>query len=105
MKYKKARSEAEIAAELRKTAPDDDERKSEFAKRCKTLKAKGLLIEQWDLDNIEADLDWCGMSGSPTKVHRIQSVVLSGGEYHEFPPTDDGLAELTGAFIEEHTIG
>ncbi len=107
MKYKKARSEAEIAAELKKTVPDasDDERKSELAKRCETLKAKGLLIEQWDLDDIEADLDWCGMSGSPTKVHRIQSVVLSGGEYHEFPPTDDGLAELTGAFIEEHTIG
>ncbi len=107
MKYKKARCEAEVAAEIKKALPDasEDERQGEITKRCEALKAKSLLIEQWDLDDIGADLDWCGMSGSPTKVHRIQSVVLAGGEYHEFPPTDEGLAELAGAFIEEHTIG
>ena len=107
MKYKKARSEAEITGEIKKALPDasEDERQGEITKRCEALKDKSLLIEQWNLDDIEADLSWCGMSGSPTKVHRIQSVVLAGGEYHEFPPTDEGLAELAGALIEEHTIG
>jgi hypothetical protein len=38
-------------------------------------------------------------------VHRIQAVVLAGGEYHEFPPTDEGVAELVGELITEHTIG
>ena len=29
---------------------------------------QGLLIEQWTLDNIHADLERCGMAGSPTKM-------------------------------------
>jgi electron transfer flavoprotein beta subunit len=45
------------------------------------------------------------MSGSPTKVHRIQSVVLSGGDYHEYPATEEGMADLVGSFIQDHTIG
>ena len=67
--------------------------------------AKGLLIEQWNLDDIHADLAWCGRNGSPTKVHRIQSVVLTGGAYKEYAATDDGVAQLVGELIEEHTIG
>jgi electron transfer flavoprotein beta subunit len=101
MKYKNARSEGEIAGQVKNEGADE----SEIAKRCDALKAKGLLIDSWTLDDIEADLSWCGMSGSPTKVHRIQSVVLTGGEYHEFEPTDEGLAALAGSFIEDHTIG
>jgi electron transfer flavoprotein beta subunit len=45
------------------------------------------------------------MSGSPTKVHRIQSVVLTGGEYKEYAPTEDGVAKLISELIEDHTIG
>jgi len=36
-----------------------------------------LLIEQWDLDTIHADLMRCGLTGSPTKVHRVQAIVLT----------------------------
>ncbi|HUU60052.1 MAG TPA: hypothetical protein VMZ50_10945, partial [Phycisphaerae bacterium] len=83
----------------------DEEKAAEAARRCEQLQARGLFIEQWDLDDAGADLDWCGMSGSPTKVHRIQSIVLTGGEYHEFPPTDEGVAQLIGDLIEDHTFG
>ncbi|HUS46979.1 MAG TPA: electron transfer flavoprotein subunit beta/FixA family protein [Phycisphaerae bacterium] len=89
MKYKKAR----CPAELGKEAP------------VQPLEDKGLLIEQWSLDDFGADLSWCGLSGSPTKVHRIQSVVLTGSGYHEYEPTDDGAAQLISALIEDHTIG
>ena len=65
----------------------------------------GVLIAQWGLDDIEADLAWCGRDGSPTKVHRIQAVVLAGGQYREFAATDEALAELAGELIEDHTIG
>ena len=34
------------------------------------------------------DEEWIGLAGSPTKVHRIQSVVLTGGEYKNVPPTE-----------------
>ena len=107
MKYKKARAVAEVAAEVARAMPDEDEeaRKKEIEQRCGALGAKGLLIEAWGMDDIGADLSWCGLSGSPTKVHRIQSVVLTGGEYKEFPPTDEAVAELVGELIEDHTIG
>ena len=45
------------------------------------------------------------MSGSPTKVHRIQSVVLTGSGYKEFPSSQDGISQLIGELIEDHTIG
>jgi electron transfer flavoprotein beta subunit len=107
MKYKKAKAAAEIAKAVADEMPgaDDNARAAEAKARQAALAAKGMVIETWNLDDIAADLAWCGRDGSPTKVHRIQSVVLAGGEYREFPPTDDGLTKLVGELIEDHTIG
>ena len=111
MKYKKARSSAEVekmAAGLLKGDYENYAAELEANQAeafCGKLDAKGLLIEQWDLDAIDADLTWCGRDGSPTKVHRIQSVVLTGGEYHQVEPTDEGIAGLIDELIKEHTIG
>jgi len=108
MKYKKAMAPAELARQIEAKLPMDyaaELKAAEVQKLSARLKAKGLLIEQWDLDDLGADLAWCGMSGSPTKVHRIQSVVLAGGEYKEYPPTEAGIAQLVGELIEDHTIG
>ncbi len=107
MKCKKARCAMEVAKEVEADLGDakEDARAKEIDQRCKALAEKGLLIEAWGLADIDAKLDWCGRQGSPTKVHRIQSVVLSGGEYHEFPPSEEGISELIGALIEEHTLG
>ena len=107
MKYKKARCRMELAAEVEAAMPDatNEERAAETKSRSEALARRGLLIEQWNLDDVEADLTWCGRDGSPTKVHRIQAVVLAGGEYHEFPPTDEGVGELVGQLLEDHTIG
>ncbi len=88
MKYKNARSSAEIG---------DGE--------TEALEAKGLLIKQWDLDYLQADLNWCGRQGSPTKVHRIQSVVLEARESREVEPTLLGITDMVHELIEEHTIG
>ncbi len=70
-----------------------------------SLRDRGLLIDEWDLDHLEADLQWCGKSGSPTKVNRIQSVVLTASEHKSIEPTDDGIRELIHELIEDHTIG
>ncbi len=111
MKYKKNMSPAEVEQKAEGLLLGDYEnytaelKATEVEKFCQRLKDKGLLIEQWNLDDVEADLTWCGMSGSPTKVHRIQSVVLTGGEYHEYPATDEGVAKLISELIEDHTIG
>ncbi len=95
MSFKKARSRAE----LDKESPDEADA------RAGRLAERGLLLEQWSLDDIEPDLEWVGLAGSPTKVNRIQSIVLTGGEYHEYAPTDEGVAQLVGELIEDHTIG
>ncbi len=107
MKYKKAMSPAEVAKAVDTAMADaaPEAKAAEVKARSEALAAKGLLLEQWNLDDIKADLQWCGMSGSPTKVHRIQSVVLTGGAYKEFPATEAGATQLIGELIEEHTIG
>ena len=107
MKYKKAMSVAEIAKAVDGEMPSatPEAKAGEVQVRTAALKGKGLLIEQVNLDDIKCDLQWCGMSGSPTKVHRIQSVVLAGGAYKEFPATEAGAATLIGELIEDHTIG
>ena len=95
MKYKKARSPAEISAES-----DDGAEQG-----CKALQTNGLLIKQWDLDYLSADLNWCGRDGSPTKVHRIQSVVLAAKESKEIEPTSESISQMVHELIEDHTIG
>ena len=64
-----------------------------------------LLLEQWDLDDIEADLAWCGLAGSPTKVHRVQSIVLTKEGHTEVPPTEDGIRQMIHELIVDHTLG
>ena len=111
MKYKKARSRSEVEQMAEHLLEGDFEnytaelKATEVEKHCRTLAEKDLLIEQWDLDDLGADLEWCGMSGSPTKVHRIQSVVLTGGQYQEVPPTEEGIDELIKELIADHTLG
>ncbi len=107
MKLKKARCRAEVeqVAAREMGGAGEDERAAEAERRCATLASRGLLIEQWNLDDLGADLAWCGLKGSPTKVHRVQSIVLAGGAYREFPPNDDGVAALVRELIEDHTIG
>jgi len=106
MKYKKALTPFEVELQIKELNPDaDDSTVKELAdRRCSALEEKGLLIKQWDLDFLEADLSWCGRSGSPTKVHRIQSVVLAAKESKDVPPTQEGVSEMIHELIEEKTI-
>ncbi len=75
---------AEVAAKVKADLPDasDEEREAEIARRIEALKAKNQLIEQWDLDHVDADLSRCGLAGSPTKVFRVQSIVLTKEGLH-----------------------
>ena len=72
---------------------------------CEALDEKGLLIKQWDLDFLESDLQWCGRDGSPTKVHRIQSVVLAAKETRQVEPSQEAIETMVHELIVDHTIG
>ena len=106
MKYKNARTPVEVAGKIKADNPDADEKKVAglVKAQCDKLEEKGLLIKQWDLDFLEADLDWCGRSGSPTKVHRIQSVVLSAKESKDIEASDKGIADMVHELIVDKTI-
>ena len=83
-----------MAAEVKAAMPEaaEEQLAAETQRRVEALKARGLLIEQWDLDDIHADLTRCGLAGSPTKVHRVQAIVLTKEGYTEIPPTEEGVA-------------
>ncbi len=107
MRFKRARTEGELAAEVQQAMPSaaDAERAAEVRRRAEVLKQAGLLIEQWNLDDIRADLDRCGLAGSPTKVFKVQSIVLTKQGYTDIPPTDDGVRRLIQELVVDHTLG
>jgi electron transfer flavoprotein beta subunit len=69
------------------------------------LEASGLLIEEWGVDTIGADPNRCGMAGSPTKVKKVESVVISPREVKRIEPTQSGIAALVEELISEHILG
>jgi electron transfer flavoprotein beta subunit len=98
------RSQKPALSEVEGTEDSEGEIKKIVEKKCSELKQKGLLIKHWSLNDIGADLNWCGQSGSPTKVHRIQSVVLAAKESKEIPPTEEGIADMIHELIEDKII-
>jgi electron transfer flavoprotein beta subunit len=94
--------EQKIKAENAGAAETDIQELAEH--KCSELEEKGLLIKQWDLDFVGADLKWCGRSGSPTKVHRIQSVVLASKETKNIEPNDHGISDMIHELIEDKII-
>ena len=107
MKYKRARTRLELAEEVRADLPKagNDEREAEIERRAETLRSRGLMIDTWNLEDIDADLSRCGLNGSPTKVHRIQAIVLTKEGYTEIPPTEEGIRRLVHELIVDHTLG
>ena len=106
MKYKNALAPVEVEQKIKAENPDADEMDiKELAEhKCGKLIEQGLLMKQWDLDAIEADLSWCGMNGSPTKVHRIQSVVLAAKETKQIEPSENGISDMVHELIEDKII-
>ncbi len=110
MKHKKKQVESELAQQVRaemSAAGKADEEKiaAETAVRTAALKQKGELLEQWNLDDIGADLSRCGVAGSPTKVFRIQSIILKKEGHTEIPPTREGMHQLIHELVSDKTLG
>ena len=107
MRIKRARARAELAGQVRGELPGapEEQQQAEVERRADALKERGLLIEQWNLDDIGADLSRCGLAGSPTKVHRIQAIVLKRTGYTEIPPTEEGAHQLIHELVVDRTLG
>lgn len=64
-----------------------------------------LNLQEWSVTDVEADVKLCGLSGSPTKVKKIENVVFQAKENRTLEPTDDAIDELMRELILNHTIG
>ncbi len=99
MQYKNART----LMELEKLA---DENSLLYSDRLvHEAKAKNLFIQTFTTDDLDVEPDRCGIKGSPTKVHKIESVVLAGGDHVRIEPTKDGLGKLIDALARDHLFG
>jgi electron transfer flavoprotein beta subunit len=107
MRYKRAQVVAEIEAEVKRDLPEASEEtlRAEVQRRSGALKERGLLLEQWNLDDIHADLSRCGLAGSPTKVFRIQAIVLTKEGFTEVQPTEEGVRQMIHELVVDRTLG
>jgi electron transfer flavoprotein beta subunit len=92
MKYKHARS----IGELQESSEDYLQLQKE---------RPYLLIQEWTVADIDADLDQLGLSGSPTKVKKIENVVFTRRDSRALAGVDNDIEGLMKELIENHTIG
>lgn len=64
-----------------------------------------LDLKEWSVADVDADVEQCGLSGSPTKVKAIENVVFQSKESRTMEPTDEAIDELMRELILNHTIG
>jgi electron transfer flavoprotein beta subunit len=64
-----------------------------------------LNIPEWGVNDIEHDIQWLGLSGSPTKVKQIESVVFTAKESKRLTASDFEIESLMKELIANHTIG
>jgi len=64
-----------------------------------------LNLEEWNVSHVNADVQQCGLSGSPTKVKKIESVVFQAKESKTLDASDEQIEELMVELITNHTLG
>lgn len=64
-----------------------------------------LNLVEWSVADVNADVEQCGLSGSPTKVKSIQNVVFQAKESKTLSASDNEIDELMKELIANHTIG
>jgi electron transfer flavoprotein beta subunit len=64
-----------------------------------------LNIPEMTVNEIKSDLNQLGLSGSPTKVKKIDNVVLQAKDAKVLTSADEGINELMRELIESHVIG
>ena len=64
-----------------------------------------LNIDELSANDIQCENEQLGLSGSPTKVKKIENIVFQAKEAREITPDDKGINELMKELIENHTLG
>jgi len=64
-----------------------------------------LNITEWSVNEIDHDPVQLGLNGSPTKVKKIENVVLQAKDSRITSAADEDIEELMKELIASHTIG
>jgi len=64
-----------------------------------------LTIPEWGVEDINAEIAKIGLSGSPTKVKSVESIVLTSEESKVLSDSDADIEMMIKELIEQHTIG
>ncbi len=99
MAYKNAKTLMELEAMAEENSLLwSDQLKDEYV-------AKKLFIETLTIDDLNVEVERCGLHGSPTKVHKVESVVLGSSDHVQIEPTKEGLGILVDKLMEDHIFG
>lgn len=67
--------------------------------------SKGLYIHTLTFDDLKLEENRCGVHGSPTKVYKVESVVLAGGKHESIEPNKAGVGYLVDKLLSDHILG
>lgn len=93
MKFKHARTVSEVQQ------TQEDYYMALHKERCY------LCIPEWGADDVNAEAESLGLSGSPTKVKKIENVVFQAKESKRLTAADRDIEDLVKELISSHTIG
>lgn len=94
MQYKYARTNTEL-----------NSKSTEELLKSLHKKRPYLTIPEWSVEDLMTDLDKIGLSGSPTKVKSVESIVLTAKESKKLSGNDSDIEMMIKELIEKHTIG
>jgi electron transfer flavoprotein beta subunit len=89
-----------------KYAKTPSERKTDGGEFSTLYEARPYLnLNEWNTSDVDADIRQCGLSGSPTKVKKVENVVFQAKESQTLDASDEQIEALMVELIANHTIG
>ena len=64
-----------------------------------------LNITEWSVADVDGDTKQCGLSGSPTKVKKIENIIFQAKESKTITGSDADVENLIVELLANHTIG
>jgi len=110
LQFKRASGVSEIAARLRREVegrgetPDPAAMQAQAEREAQELEKRRLRLVEWNVDDLGADPARCGKRGSPTKVKKIEAVVLKTGELKMIEPNEEGVRGLIRELADKHIL-
>ncbi|MFA7116507.1 MAG: electron transfer flavoprotein subunit beta/FixA family protein [Bacteroidales bacterium] len=69
------------------------------------MKNKRTEFHVWSAADVDANVEQCGFTGSPTKVKAVQNIVFKAKESKTFSDSDEDIDVLMKELLDNHTIG